>query len=345
MPKPLISIIIPTYNRSATLRQTLDSLLAQTIIPDGLEVIVSDDASPDDTRQVLDGYRERMPYLRVFHQEMNLRAGNWEFVQSEARGEFIFLLCDDDAVAPDFLESALSAFDADPELDMVLGDIELRGPAFAPLAPLPLVETPEGPADGPTRCLSQLRSHHMVMSTVYRRSTLLAAGGWDGRVGTHLDCNAYCRAALRARKTLRIARPMLYFRISPVSWGRRVSQEQQAQVALWYRRKLDALVDDARALAPQILPELHRMYLRHGRCVLVHLETELAHGRIDGPLARRAARGLLGQFPEARLDPMALKVWLASYLGTAWLSGLRKMLGKPDPYRSSLELFSRFNGA
>jgi glycosyltransferase involved in cell wall biosynthesis len=343
MAAPLLSIIIPTYNRSAMLRQTLDSILAQTVPLDSTEVIVSDDCSTDDTRQVLNEYRDRMPSMRVFHQEKNLRhAANWEFLQGEARGEFIFILCDDDAIAPDFVESYLGQFEDDPTLDMVLGDIQLRDPVFGPLAPLALDETPEGPVDGPTRCLAQLRSHHMVMSTVYRRSTLMKAGGWDGRVGSHLDCNAYCRASLQSRNTFRIARPMLYFRITPLSWSRKISQEHQAQVAQWYRRKLDFLMADAQKFAPQILPELSRMYATHARIVLAHFELELAHRRLDGPLARKAIRGLLGQFPGSRFDPMAIKVLLISYLGTGWLSALRRVLGKRDPYQAKLELFSRF---
>lgn len=341
--KHSLTILVPTYNRSALLRQTLDSIAGQTYLPGNLEVIVSNDCSKDDTRAVLDEYRTRMPFLRVFHQEANLRhAGNWEFLLAQARGDLVYLLCDDDAVAPDFLETYLRHFDADPELDMVFGDIELRGPDFQVLAGMPLEATPEGPADGVTRCRAQLMSHHMVMSTVYRRSTLLAAGGWDSQVGSHLDCNAFCRTALRARETLRVARPMLYFRITKGSWSHQLSTQNQVQLAHWYRRKLDLLAGDAAALAPGFLPELEGMALWHAKNVLTYLEIEHAHGRLTGPALRSAMRGLFSVFPEARNDRMAWKLRVSSAIGTGWLRALRKASGRPDPYASPLALFNSF---
>ncbi len=342
---PALSILIPTYNRSAMLRQTLDSIAAQTYLPAGdVEVVVSNDCSKDDTKAVLAGYEARMPFLRVFHQQANLRhAGNWEFLLAQARGELVFLLCDDDAIAPDFLETYLGLFRDDPELDMVFGDIQMRDPDFGVLAELPLKETPAGLADGLTRCRNQLMSHHMVMSTVYRRATLLTAGGWDGQVGSHLDCNAFCRTALRARKTFRIPRPMLYFRVTKGSWSHQLSTQNQAQLALWYRRKLELLTEDARQIAPAFLPEMPEMALRHVRNVLTYLEVEYGNGRLSGPDLRSAMNGLLSVFPEGRNDRMAWKLRLCSVAGTGWLKALRKVLGKPDPYSSTLSLFNSFS--
>jgi glycosyltransferase involved in cell wall biosynthesis len=341
MDTPSISIVIPTYSRSTLLRQTLDSIAGQTFLPDNLEVVVSNDCSHDDTKEVLDDYQSRWPFLKVFHQTQNLRTKNWEFVLGEATGELVFLLCDDDAIAPDFLASYLALFRDNPNLDMVFGDIELRGPQFEVRAPL-LLSTPEGLGDGPTRCREQLRSHHMVMSTVYRRSTLLAAGGWDSTVGTHFDCTAFCRAALRARQTYRLARPMLYFRLSPGSWSHKLTMENQRQLAQWYRRKLDLLVADARTLAPDLLPFLGEMYRWHANTVLSYLEIELGNHRLRGGQIRAAMRSLLTVFPEARNERMTGKLWLASVTGTGWLTLMRKVLGKPDPYRSTLALFNSF---
>jgi glycosyltransferase involved in cell wall biosynthesis len=343
MNRPRLSILIPTYNRAGMLVQTLDSLVTQTYLPEDVEVIVSDDGSTDETLEVVERYRERVPSLRVYAQTSNLGGSeNWAFLLAKAEGELVFLLCHDDAIAPDFLETCLPLFGDDPKLDMVLGDIELRGPDFEPLS-LMTLSTPEGYAEGTGRCLDQLRSHHMIMSTVYRRSTLLAASGWDGQVGSHLDCTAYCRAALRARKTYRIPRPMLYFRVSEGSWSHTLSTQNQAQLARWYRRKLDLLVKDARALHPEIEPEIQAAYRTHARTVLAYLEIELAHHRLTGTRLREAVRELLDVFPESRGDSMVWKVRLASYLGTGWLSALRHATGRPDPYNTTLSLFNSFS--
>lgn len=64
----LASVIIPTYNRSNILAYTLDSLARQTLDKASFEVIVVDDGSADDTRAVVDQYKDAFP-LRYFYQE------------------------------------------------------------------------------------------------------------------------------------------------------------------------------------------------------------------------------------------------------------------------------------
>jgi glycosyltransferase involved in cell wall biosynthesis len=67
--KPLsCSVIIPTYNREELLRHTLESLTQQTLPQDRFEVLVVDDGSSDGTRQMVEGFRERLD-LRYFFQE------------------------------------------------------------------------------------------------------------------------------------------------------------------------------------------------------------------------------------------------------------------------------------
>lgn len=340
---PSLSILIPAYNRADLIRETLESIARQDLLPDNLEVIVSDDGSKDETSAIVQGYQDRLPGLLLFRQEQNLGGpANWAFCLAQAKGDLVFLLSHDDAIPADFLRTYLELFRDHPTLDMVFGDIELRGPEFQPLQVLAL-PTPEGVADGSTRLRAQLESHHMVMSTMYRRTTLLAAGAWDAQVGSHLDCNAFCRTALRARSTYRIARPMLHFRISPGTWSHRLSTENQRQLSLWYRRKLDLLHEDAKTLAPELLPFLYQMYARHARIALCYLETELGNRRRDGAEVRKAMDAVLEVFPEGRAERVAWKLRLASYLGTGWLRLARRMLGRPDPYQSDLALFNDFS--
>ena len=335
------SILIPSYRRPAMLRQTLASVAAQTALGGDVEVVISDDSPTAETRAEVEAFRDGRGYVRTFEHVENLGGpGNWSFLLDQARGEFVFLLSHDDAIPPDFLATYLALIRERPRLDLVFGDIELRSPDFRPLTVLSAA-SPEGPADGPSRCRDQLLSHHMVMATAYRRSTLVDAGGWDARVGSHLDCTAFCRSAVRARETYRVARPLLFFRISAGSWGHDQAKDQR-QLAVWYRRKLDLLRDDARSLAPDLLPLLDTMYGWHARTVLIYLETELGTRHLDGPSARAAMRSLLDVFPEGRHDRVAWKLWLASHLGTGWLRLARRLTGRPDPYQSSVALFNSF---
>jgi len=72
---PRCTVVIPTYNRSALLRHSLDALTRQRMPTDAFEVIVVDDGSTDDTAEVADGYRDRLD-LRYHHQpDEGFRAG------------------------------------------------------------------------------------------------------------------------------------------------------------------------------------------------------------------------------------------------------------------------------
>lgn len=100
--RPLLSICIPTYNREVFLRECLTSLQLDGV-RDHVEVVVSDNASTDQTLRMLEEFRDVLP-LRWVVQASNLGADrNFDAVVAEARGEYCWLLGSDDAVVPDAL--------------------------------------------------------------------------------------------------------------------------------------------------------------------------------------------------------------------------------------------------
>lgn len=98
---PTFSVVMPTRNRAALLRQALATALSQTL--DDYEVVVADNASCDETpRVVAELGGERVRYLRS---ERTLSAhDNWERAVEHARGEWITLLSDDDGIVPSLLQ-------------------------------------------------------------------------------------------------------------------------------------------------------------------------------------------------------------------------------------------------
>jgi glycosyltransferase involved in cell wall biosynthesis len=102
MPLPSVSVVIPTYNASAWISATLESVLRQTYPADMLEVIVVDDASPDDTANLAEAYlRGRRLRGRVIHRHENrgtsaTRNEGWHL----ASGDWIQFLDQDDLLAP-----------------------------------------------------------------------------------------------------------------------------------------------------------------------------------------------------------------------------------------------------
>ena len=93
-----ISIIMPTYNRLALLREAVSSVLAQRY--QEWELLISDDGSTDGTRDYLAGLSD--PRIRVYFQSSNLgQFGNFNFLLGEAKYEVAQILCDDDSFIDD----------------------------------------------------------------------------------------------------------------------------------------------------------------------------------------------------------------------------------------------------
>jgi len=110
----MISVIIPTFNREHTIAQAIESVLAQTY--KDLEIIVIDDGSTDDTKTVLEPYKDRIKY---FYQENKGVASARNKGLEEARGEFIAFLDSDDYWLPEKLRSQTEFLKAHPDTAMV----------------------------------------------------------------------------------------------------------------------------------------------------------------------------------------------------------------------------------
>lgn len=102
-----VSVVVPTYNRAELLRQTLQSILAQTV--PALEVIVVDDGSTDHTGQACAGFGDSIRYVRQSNQGLPMaRNAGIE----AARGEWIAFCDSDDLWRPRKLEVQIAALES-----------------------------------------------------------------------------------------------------------------------------------------------------------------------------------------------------------------------------------------
>lgn len=116
MADPLVSVVIPTYNRAQQILRSLHSAFAQSM-PD-LEVVVVDDGSTDDTTDVLAAVDdERLRVIALDRNGGQCRARNRGIV--EARGRYIAFLDSDDEWEPTKLERQLQAFEDHPRPTLV----------------------------------------------------------------------------------------------------------------------------------------------------------------------------------------------------------------------------------
>jgi abequosyltransferase len=116
--QPLLTIAIPTFNRSVFLAELLESLLPQ-ITDDRAELIVSDNCSDDDTPQLLAGFQARGLPVRVLRNETNIGAdANFLQCLNVATGRYVWVLGDDDLIEPGAIPALLSVLEQG-EYDLV----------------------------------------------------------------------------------------------------------------------------------------------------------------------------------------------------------------------------------
>ncbi len=110
MTEPLVSVGIPTYNRPAGLRHTLECITGQTYR--NLEIIVSDNCSPGpETEAVVREFMAKDPRIQYYRQEVNRGpTQNIEFVIGKSTGEYFMCAADDDGWKNTCIEKCLLEF-------------------------------------------------------------------------------------------------------------------------------------------------------------------------------------------------------------------------------------------
>lgn len=167
---PLVSVIIPAYNAAPYIKETLDSVSAQTY--KNFEVIVVNDGSPDTPllEEVLAPYRPRIIYLQ---QENRGLAGARNTGLRAASGDLIALLDADDIWLPDYLQEQVTFLQQHPEFDLVycnslfFGNSIYTGKTYMEVCPS------EGEA---TASAIITRRCHVFVSVTVRRAALLSIG-------------------------------------------------------------------------------------------------------------------------------------------------------------------------
>lgn len=112
-PTPKVTIGMPVYNGERYVREALDSLLAQTCTD--FELIISDNASTDDTGSICREYANRDARIRYVHQSENMGiVANFQFVLDEAKGVYFMWAAHDDLWDTRWIETLLATAESCP---------------------------------------------------------------------------------------------------------------------------------------------------------------------------------------------------------------------------------------
>jgi glycosyltransferase involved in cell wall biosynthesis len=121
-PRPLVSAVMPTYNKGPHLQEAIDSVLNQTL-PDW-ELIIVDDGSTDDTATILSRCRDSRITIRSLSRNVG-RSCARNLAIGQARGRYIAICDSDDMSVPTRFAQQTAFLDAHPDVGVVSGSIQL----------------------------------------------------------------------------------------------------------------------------------------------------------------------------------------------------------------------------
>jgi glycosyltransferase involved in cell wall biosynthesis len=314
-PRPLISVIMPTYNRAHTLPRAIRSVLAQTW--ENLELIIADDGSADNTRQLIAEIPDRR--LRYLRNDVNRGAAAARNLGlSHARGHFIAFQDSDDEWLLDKLTLQMEALRShDGAYGATFGGKLLygRNPAGRFGDGLSDYRPHKAQSVRSGRITSQLLSQNLIspQALLVRSDVVRAAGPFDERLPNNEDWEFMLRLSMQTR-ILFTNRPVVVAYISGDSISRNRHSNALSFMAIMKKHK--------------------ELFSRHPK---VYAQKLFATARYLHQLGRyRAAQKYL--LRAVRVHPWSARSWFrllharlstATQFGTAGTGGARSGGSRP----------------
>lgn len=197
-----VSVIIPTFNRARYLCEAINSVLIQTY--NDFEIIVVDDGSTDNTKELLNKYNGKIKYIYQQNQGMSA-ARNLGINMSD--GEYISFLDNDDVWLPEKLKKQIDLLDSNPEIAFVSSD------SFVIDAFGSIIKT-WGKGTNNYENFESLYEENFIpiLTVVARKKYLLDAGLFDEALSVCADYDLWLRLAKKYRFK-HISIPLAKYRI------------------------------------------------------------------------------------------------------------------------------------
>ena len=222
---PKLTVGIPTFNRAGWLRESIESVLAQTFAD--FRLIVSDNASDDDTPDVARSFDDdRIQYVRSHRNVGSI--GNFNRLIALAETEFLVLLPDDDVLYPGHLAATVDVLERFETVGLVHSAFEfIDAQSRVVRGVTPLVSGSPVKIDRRDRALEYLTVSDWGLcfpSVAYRTRAILEAGGLREEQGPFGDRQLWMRIALDWDFGY-LAKPLVGFRTHPESITRNIGAE------------------------------------------------------------------------------------------------------------------------
>lgn len=141
--RPLVSVLLSNYNYASFLQDAIESVLLQTY--DNYELIICDDGSIDDSREILESFRSLDRRITLIFQPNQGQASALNAAFGHSRGEVICLMDADDTFSPDKLTSLVHGFASNPDSGFAIHRMRRVDKLRNPLGEIPLLsQLPSG---------------------------------------------------------------------------------------------------------------------------------------------------------------------------------------------------------
>ncbi len=178
---PLVSIVVPTYNRAHLLPQALDSCLGQSYR--NIELIVVNDGSSDDTEAVLRRYAEGDSRIQFFSKKNEGIADTLNYGHDRARGKYVAWTSDDNLYYPEAIGVMVDYLEGHPDVGLVYADARMIDDEDKVLR---IIHAPEPDV--------MAKREFLQAAGLYRREVYSTAGGFRRRWVRCQDFDFYIRA-------------------------------------------------------------------------------------------------------------------------------------------------------
>jgi len=286
---PLVSVVIPAYNAATRIRETLDSVFAQTF--ERFEIVLVNDGSPDTDalEQAIKKYDQRLIYIR---QENRGPSGARNTAIRAARGHYIACLDSDDIYLPGHLARLLAAVE-EQRLDLVYSD------SYFTKDGRQLGRSFEREPQSPPVTFEKLLTEDCCITTsamMATRQSMMDAGLFDERLRRCEDFDLWVRMSFRGAKMALLWEPGIEHRMLSDGLAADAYLLKLARAEVYRKTLRLALSADQQRLVKRLIAltegqselDLVRRYTREGR----YSEARVAAGKAAALLQDRKSKSV-----------------------------------------------------
>ena len=200
MTLPTISVVMPNYNHAHYISEALEAILSQSLLP--LEVIVIDDASTDNSIEVIEAISKKSPIIRLIRNEVNRGIiHNINKGLAYVAGDYVCFQSADDKVLPTFFEKSIRLLKEYPDAGLCSTRtlcIDAQGRNMRVL-PMPMISN-KACYIPPEKAIAMLHSHGSWIqgnTTTLRRCALVESGGYVPEL--HSFCDGFVQLVMAAK--------------------------------------------------------------------------------------------------------------------------------------------------